>query len=236
MQRKRGIIETSPKDTFLFKREIADVIDIFNRNKINGMRIKYFKKGETLFFMGEVTEYVYFILTERVLLLRVLRDGKLFGNILKCGHFVGEYLDDEELAEVVAMDDLLALEIPKQVFVNKLMRIPEFQRVILENDAKRRKLEAKALNWICFNHNAKLKVAKALYHFAKYIFYENEKDGVITIPLSRRMFGNIVNLERETVCRIIKNLADEGIVVNRRKCKILIRAKRLEDLNHYYSC
>ncbi|MBS4536348.1 Crp/Fnr family transcriptional regulator [Clostridium sp. D2Q-14] len=218
--RKVSIFSVLPEE------QLSEITD-----KIN---IKTFKKGEMLFFEGDISDKLFLINKGKVKAFRYTKDGKeQIIYILAEGDFVGDMslIKEEEFKfNAEAMEDSNVCILTKKDFDKILLENPDIalktlrvihDRVVsLEEQVQR--LGTKDIE---------SRLAGLLLGLIKDFGTPKERIVELDIPLSREDMANYIGSTRETVSRKLSVFQDEGIIELIGNKKIIIKElNKLEDL------
>ena len=185
------------------------------------IRIKTFRKNETILHEEDTNEYMYTILSGKVKVIQTSEDGK--ETILamhKTGDFFGEMslIDGKTMpATVLAMEETLTAIISKQEFILLI----SMQGKVLE------KLLIILCTWLreswnkiqMLNFNNAAQRIKMLFSMLSAEYGEKSVDAItLNIKLTHQDIANMAGVTRETVTRVIdKWQRDKEITVLKNK-------------------
>jgi CRP/FNR family cyclic AMP-dependent transcriptional regulator len=184
-----------------------------------------FPRGAHLFFEGERSDHVTLIVSGRVKIAYVTRDGKeVVLAIRGAGELLGELsaIDGEpRSAEATAIETVDAVIVPAHEFRAFLQDHPRVALVLLEmlsrrlRDADRKRIEFG-------EHDSVGRVARRLVEMAQR-FGEAEGSGVrIALPLSQEELAGWTGSSRESVAKALGVLRQRGwIETGRRRIVVL---------------
>lgn len=204
----------------------AELSDELLREVADHIERKYFKKGELIFQVGELSDRLYIINSGRVKIYNYTRDGKeQILYILNEGDFIGEMslLKTGSFEfNAMALEDTSLCIISKQHFDSIIKKNPDITIKILEALHDRIiKLETLVQN--LNTKEIEPRIATILLGFLK----ESGKtavDGVVLeLPLNREEMGNFIGTTRETISRKLTAMQDEGILEFEGNKKVIIR-------------
>jgi len=192
---------------------------------------KTVKKGETIFDEGDKLDGVYCVRSGVSKLSKLSENGK--DQIVKLatkGEIIGQRsVIAEETANLSAKaaGDMEVCFIPKDAIVHTLHNNPNFAVEVLRHMAHDLK-EADDVIVNMSQKTVKQRVAEA-FLYLKNNFGE-DKDGFLTLALSREDYANVVGTATESCIRIISEFKKKGLIITKGK-KIGIADERgLKDL------
>lgn len=170
------------------------------------------RPGETLFRQGEPSTGVHAVVHGRIALtVRSPRGRERVSDIIGAGRSFGEaimFLEKPYIVSAKALTDALVLHIAKETVFAELDHNPRFARRIIaalsaKLEASVRELESYALG-------------SASRRFAAWLLRASRagEAGVatLTLPASKRAVASKLNLSAEHLSRILRELADEGLI------------------------
>ncbi|HJW10699.1 MAG TPA: Crp/Fnr family transcriptional regulator [Albitalea sp.] len=169
------------------------------------------KRGQTLFRKGDPATGMYVVVYGEVKLVSITpaRGARLSG-VVGPGQSFGEpvmFLERPALVEAQAASDALLLHLPKEAVFAEIERSPKFARRMIAGLSKRieslvRELERQA-------------IGSGSQRFIAYLLRRG-RDGpgpiVITLPAAKAQIASQLNLTPEHFSRILRELADAGLV------------------------
>lgn len=204
--------------SILKEEQLAEVTD-----KIN---IKKFKKGEMLFFEGDISDKLFLINKGKIKAFRYTKDGKeQIIYILAEGDFIGdmslikegefkfnaEAMEDSHVC-ILTKDDFDKILLNNPDIALKILKVIHDRVVNLEDQIQR--LGTKDIE---------SRLAGLLLSLIKDFGTPKEKVVELDIPLSREDMANYIGSTRETVSRKLSSLQDEGIIDLVGNKKIIIK-------------
>jgi CRP/FNR family transcriptional regulator len=171
----------------------------------NTIRIKVFRKNETILHEEDTNEYMYTILSGSVKVIQITDEGR--ETILamhKTGDFFGEMslIDGKTMpATVLALEDTHTAIISKREF-RDLMSTEKVLDNLLVILCTRLRESWNKIQMLNFN-NAAHRI-KMLFTMLSYEYGEKDTDGVtLNIKLTHQNIANMTGITRETVTRVI---------------------------------
>ncbi|MBS4537633.1 Crp/Fnr family transcriptional regulator [Clostridium sp. D2Q-11] len=204
--------------SILQEEQLAEVTD-----KIN---IKKFKKGEMLFFEGDISDKLFLINKGKIKAFRYTKDGKeQIIYILAEGDFIGDMSlikEGEFKFNAEAMEDSNVCILTKDDFDKILLNNPDIALKILKVIHERvANLEDQIQR--LGTKDIESRLAGLLLSLIKDFGTPMDTIVELDIPLSREDMANYIGSTRETVSRKLSSLQDEGIIELIGNKKIIIK-------------
>jgi CRP/FNR family transcriptional regulator, cyclic AMP receptor protein len=185
------------------------------------IRIKTFRKNETILHEEDTNEYMYTILSGKVKVIQTSEDGK--ETILamhKTGDFFGEMslIDGKTMpATVLAMEETLTAIISKQEFILLISMQGKVLEKLLIILCTRLRESWNKIQMLNFNNAAQR--IKMLFSMLSAEYGEKSVDAItLNIKLTHQDIANMAGVTRETVTRVIdKWQRDKEITVLKSK-------------------
>ena len=185
------------------------------------IRIKTFRKNETILHEEDTNEYMYTILSGKVKVIQTSEDGK--ETILamhKTGDFFGEMslIDGKTMpATVLAMEETLTAIISKQEFILLISMQGKVLEKLLIILCTRLRESWNKIQMLNFNNAAQR--IKMLFSMLSAEYGEKSVDAItLNIKLTHQDIANMAGITRETVTRVIdKWQRDKEITVLKNK-------------------
>jgi len=185
------------------------------------IRIKTFRKNETILHEEDTNEYMYTILSGKVKVIQTSEDGK--ETILamhKTGDFFGEMslIDGKTMpATVLAMEETLTAIISKQEFILLISMQGKVLEKLLIILCTRLRESWNKIQMLNFNNAAQR--IKMLFSMLSAEYGEKSVDAItLNIKLTHQDIANMAGVTRETVTRVIdKWQRDKEITVLKNK-------------------
>ncbi len=185
-----------------------------------------YKKGQTIFFQGDVADKLYIVNKGKIKVFRYTKEGKeQILYILSDGDFIGDLslLKKGKLEfNAEALEDTAICTLTKEDFDKILADNPGITLRILEV-VHDRVVNLENLVQRLSTKDVESRVIGVLLSLVK--DFGKETDGVVELelPLSREEIGNYSGLTRETVSRTLTSMQEEGLIELIGNKKILIR-------------
>lgn len=183
-----------------------------------GAVAKKYKKGEFIFYEGEVPHFYYQLIDGKVKIFNINEDGKEYtqGDFTK-GESFGEppiFVDEPYPSTAVTTEDSIILKITKEKYIELLDEYPNLQKKIIKQFARRiydKSVTAREI----INNAPETRVLSFLNSYKKRYGYNNTE---IKIPYTRQEIANFTGLRVETVIRTLNKMKNENKVkiVNRK--------------------
>jgi CRP/FNR family transcriptional regulator len=209
------------------KAPILSILDDTQLKKVIGkITRKKYKKGQILFFEGDVSDKFYIINKGKVKIFKYTKEGKeQILYILSEGDFIG-YLSLLKKGKfdfnAEALDDVNMCILTKDAFDDIVKKNPEISLKILES-LHDRVVSLENLVKILSTKDIEARIADLLKVFAREFGHEEEEGIIIDMPLSREEMANYIGVTRETMSRKLSAMEDEGILELIGNKKIIIK-------------
>jgi CRP/FNR family transcriptional regulator len=204
-----------------FKHLTHDQLTLVNENRYEAT----FKPGEIILKQGSPSSNALFISTGMAKTYIEGLNGKNFiMSIALPGRLIlgpGAYVDSRHSYTVSAITPVQACFINFEIFKELVRTNGAFAEGLLQDISAK---SLRSLNRMVNLSQKKMhgRLADALLYFADVVFNNNEYDMI----LSRQELGEMTNMAKECVVRILKELEDSGVVYSdSSKIKILDREK-----------
>jgi len=204
-----------------FQHLTKEELNLVNENRYEAT----FKPGETIMKQGSPTSNALFMASGMAKTYIEGLNGKNFIlSIALPGRLImgpGAYVDSRHTYSVAAITAVQACFINFEIF-RQLVRINEaFAESLIEDISAKSQL---TLNRMVSLSQKKMhgRLADTLLYFSDVVFKNNEYEMI----LSRQELGEMTNMAKECVVRILKELEDSGVIYSdSSKIKILDREK-----------
>jgi len=216
--------ENCPHQWKNFQHLTKDELNLVNENRYEAA----FNPGEIILKQGSPTSNALFISTGLAKLYIEGLNGKNFiMSIAMPGRLIvgpGAYVDSRHTYTVAAITSVHACFINFDILKQLVRTNGAFAQGLLED------ISAKSLGSLTRMVNLSQKkmhgrLADALLYFSNVVFNNNEYEMI----LSRQELGEMTNMAKECVVRILKELEDSGVVYSdSSKIKILDREKLIQ--------
>jgi CRP/FNR family transcriptional regulator, cyclic AMP receptor protein len=170
------------------------------------IRIKTFRKNETILHEEDTNEYMYTILSGKVKVIQTSEDGR--ETILamhKTGDFFGEMslIDGKTMpATVLAMEETLTAIISKKEFISLISMQGKVLEKLLIILCTRLRESWNKIQMLNFNNAAER--IKMLFTILSAEYGEKSADAItLNIKLTHQDIANMAGITRETVTRVI---------------------------------
>jgi len=182
-------------------------VDIFNKNRYEAA----FKPGEILIKQGSPTSSVLFLAKGVAKTYIEGSNGKNFIlDIIMPGKLIvgpGAYVDSRHTFSVAALTAVHACFISFDIFRNLVRtNIPFAESLLSDFSEKSIRTQSQLINLTRKKMPGRL--ADALLYFSNEIFKSDEYEMI----LSRQELGEMTNMARECVVRILKELEESGVI------------------------
>ena len=207
-----------------FEHLTKEELDLVNENRYEAT----FKPGEIIIKQGSPTSNALFMATGMAKTYIEGSNGKNFViSIALPGRLIlgpGAYVDSRHTYTVAAITSVQACFINFEIFKQIVRSNGNFAESLLED------ISAKSLNTLNRMVNLSQKkmhgrLADALLYFSDVVFKSDDYEMI----LSRQELGEMTNMAKECVVRILKELEETGVIYSdSSKIKILNREKLLQ--------
>ena len=201
-------------------------------DKING---RSYKKGEMIFFEGELSDKLYVINSGKVKIFKYTKEGKeQILYIVSSGDFLGDLSllkKDEFKFNAEALEDVNICELTKDDFDKAVKQSPEIALKILEVLYER---IAKLENLVqsLSTKDIEARISGLLLGLIKDFGIPEDDIIRLELPLSREDMANYIGVTRETISRKLNSMQEEGIIeLIGNKTIVLNDLEYLEELN-----
>lgn len=196
-------------------REIADMV--VHRN---------YKKGQIVFFEGDISDKLYIINKGKVKIFKYTKEGKeQILYILTNGDFTGDLslLKKSKLEfNAEALEDTAVCTLTKEDFDKILEKNPQITLKILEV-VHDRLVSLENLIQRLSTKDVETRIAGVILTLIDNFGKETKEGIVLELPLSREEIGNYSGLTRETVSRTLTSMQDSGLIELVGNKKIIIK-------------
>lgn len=174
-----------------------------------------FKKGQVIFFEGDVSDKFYIINYGKIKTFKHTREGKeQILYILGEGDFIGDLSLLKKSAfkyNAEALEDVGVCTLAKDDFDRILKESPEISLRILES-IHDRLIDLENLVQTLSTKDVEARIAGLLINFSKN--FGTQKDGkiILDMALTREEMANFIGVTRETMSRKLSSMQDEGII------------------------
>lgn len=207
--------------------QLKEITDKINR--------RAYKKGEMIFFEGEVSDKLYVINSGKVKIFKYTKEGKeQILYIVSTGDFLGDLSllkKDEFKFNAEALEDVSICELTKDDFDKAVKENPEIALKILEVLYER---IAKLENLVqsLSTKDIETRISGLLLGLIKDFGIPENNIVRLELPLSREDMANYIGVTRETISRKLNSMQEEGIIkLIGNKTIVLNDLEYLEDLN-----
>jgi CRP/FNR family transcriptional regulator, anaerobic regulatory protein len=215
---------------------IFSSLPVSELQKINALiRKKEYKKGETLFYKGDIANHLFIVRYGKVKLfemfqegrqqtIRILIPGDIFGELVLFSNHQPYTLNAEALLDcgicLISRDDF------NQLIINN----PEISLDIMKTLAHRLALAEHSMGDLTLK-NIDQRVAAWLMELLEREGIKTQEGYSITITLPRHEIANIVGTTRETLSRKLTRMQEDGIIkVNGHRNIVIVDKEQLAAL------
>lgn len=185
-----------------------------------------YKKGQIIFFEGDISDKLYIVNKGKVKIFRYTKEGKeQILYILTNGDFTGDLslLKKGKLEfNAEALEDTAVCTLTKEDFDKILEKNPEITFKILEV-VHDRLVNLENLIQRLSTKDVESRIIGVLVSFIKDFGKEDNQGILLELPLSREEIGNYSGLTRETVSRTLTSMQDSGVIELVGNKKIIIK-------------
>nr|WP_272509049.1 Crp/Fnr family transcriptional regulator [Clostridium ganghwense] len=194
-----------------------------------------YKKGETIFFQGDVSEKLYIVSKGKIKIFKHTKEGKeQILYILSNGGVIGALnllKKDKFDFNAEALENTRVCTLNKEDFDNVIIKNPQITLKILEK-VYDRVVNVENLVQRLSTKDVEAKVAGVLLSLIKDFGVETEKGIILDMSLNREEMGSYAGITRETISRKLAVMQEEGIIELIGNKKILI--KDIETLKNIF--
>ncbi|HIP36291.1 MAG TPA: response regulator [Crocinitomix sp.] len=179
----------------------------------NEKRVKKYNKKDTIYYEGDIPNFLYFVNTGKVKTYKMNRDGKEFvTNLYKKGDFLGykSLIADEAYEETAAaLENVELTLIPKDDFLHLLYSSKEVSTKFIKMLAGSIDVKQQELLNLAYD-TVRKRVADSLLKLeAK---YKQENQDHFNIAISRDDLASIVGTATESVIRTLSEFKHDGYI------------------------
>lgn len=185
------------------------------RARVAGLMVRrYFSRGETLFHEGDPAECVHFLVEGHVLVRRTTRRGDraaftVMGPGEACGELALLSPQARRTSSVEALERVVTLALDARAFAVLTTQRPEVNRLLVDLLAARvRRLSDQLVDALYATVEDRV-VRRLLDLCAIY----GMDSGEATLPLTQSDLAELAGASRPVTNRVLRGLADEGLVV-----------------------
>jgi CRP-like cAMP-binding protein len=213
------------QDSSIFSGSSEDEI-----KKLAGMsNTCHFRKGDVIYTQGDSPDYIYVFHSGRIKYFSMTVTGKTviarFTNGTDLGGIANLFAGDPRWLTAQAMEDIQALRIPRQNFL-------EFVRSNPGLALKIQGLMEQFLHGL-FNRFKAAVVSPAEQRVVDVLYELCEKFGT-ALPFRDEDIANVVGITRETTVRAMRRLRVMGIVRSKKSLITIVDLERLRSLTEEY--
>ncbi|MFA5523494.1 MAG: Crp/Fnr family transcriptional regulator [Tissierellales bacterium] len=194
---------------------------------------KNFKKGQIIFFEGDISDKLYVINKGKIKIFKYTREGKeQILYILSEGDFVGDLSllkKDEFKFNAEALEDANICVLAKDDFDDMLKENPEISINILQV-VYDRVIKLENLIQSLSTKDIEARIAGLLLSFVKDFGIRKGNFIELELPLSREDIANYIGVTRETISRKLGSMQDQGVIDLIGSKRIII--KDIEELEY----
>ncbi len=195
---------------------------------------KRFQKNRIVLAEEETSQYMYFIFSGKVRIVKKNEDGReQIIAIHKKGDYFGEMslLDGKTShATVIAHEDAVIGLMHKMDFEYHLMNHKRISRKFIGLLCHRLRDAWKMIKILSFN-NAEHRVMVALDSLRELYGVKDARGIIINIKLTHRMIANYASVARETATRSLKKLVNAGDIIILENRSLLLRDSFFRKMN-----
>lgn len=170
-------------------------------------------RGDVLFREGEPSAAIHALVLGRVKLASRGVDGReQLVDLVGPGRTFGEpvmFLEKPYIVTATALADTVVLSVSKQAIFAELARNPHFASRIIGTLSQRVEALVHELQDYALGSGARRFVAWLLRHARE---TTPSRETTVTLPASKRMLAMRLNLSAEHLSRILRELADDGLI------------------------
>ncbi|MGV6860526.1 MAG: response regulator [Putridiphycobacter sp.] len=193
-------------------------------------RVKKFSKKDTIYYEGDLPNFLYFLNSGKVKTYKMNRDGKEFvANLYKAGDFLGykSLIADEPYEETAAaLEETELSMIPKEDFLHLLYSSKEVSSKFIKMLAGSIDVKQQELINLAYD-TVRKRVADSLLKLeAK---YKNENQEQFNIAISRDDLASIVGTATESVIRTLSEFKHDGYIAIKGSNITILQPEKLKN-------
>ncbi len=196
--------------------------------------LRRYDKREFVFHAKKQTEYVYFLISGKVIeysmtlqgkrkILFVLGEGALLNDYIFTRHTPAIYCDTIETSTI--------LQIPNDRFVEIMKGDCAFCLAIMKDQEKKYQRLIHQLKNSVGNINMNRKIAAKLWKLGRDFGIPRGEETEIDIGISVNMLADMLGTSRENTSRLLKNMMEQGLIRHEKR-RLIIRD--MSRLAHFY--
>ncbi|MFT9486726.1 MAG: Crp/Fnr family transcriptional regulator [Tepidibacillus sp.] len=174
-----------------------------------------FKKGQVIFFEGDVSDKFYIINQGKIKTFKHTREGKeQILYILAEGDFIGDLSLLKKSTfqyNAEALEDVHVCILSKDDFDQILKENPEISLRILES-VHDRLVNLENLVQTLSTKDVEARIAGLLVSLSESFGIKEERKVILEMALTREEMANFIGVTRETISRKLSGLQEEGII------------------------
>lgn len=215
-------------------------------NNLNCFEIKKYRKGKYIFYQGDDSYFVFYLIKGKVSIKKICYKDIIFLGTFFFDKWFGieeVLLNTIHFHDVIVDEDSIIISISKFNF-QKLMKIDKFKDLIIKELLKNFKYfeskitldppEIKIIKFFLSYYN-NLKRKNNIYDNNNNNNDNNNDNNVIIINITQENLADFLNLTRETVNKYLKKLEKTKIIkLQRGKIIILDKSKMVNVLNNFF--
>ncbi len=191
--------------------------------------MKSAKKSDHLFLEGDIASAFYYIVNGRFKIYKVSAGGlEHILEILEDGSLIAEAaIFDRETypAYCQALEESVLIKIPKDKFIEMIIRQPDLSLKILNAYSKRLRYFVSQI--------VKLSMQDVKSRFARYLLEKSEKTDnkfICNLNISKKELASLLGTIPETLSRVLRLLKEEGIIEENGNRIVILDRKRLKEM------
>ncbi|NEX60893.1 Crp/Fnr family transcriptional regulator [Noviherbaspirillum galbum] len=194
------------------------------------LRFRQYGRREVVLQKGGVGDSLLFLLMGQMQVVDITEDGRAIGlRMLKPGDFFGEIAvinGSTRSASVVALSPVLVAFLPRQTAVHLFSHSPSVANQMLRHLAEKVQRDSEFRALLSINNTSR--------RICSYLELIKQKgadnvEAVENLP-THQDIANMINTSRETVSRVLANLASQGIVLKDSHRLIICKPAALQRL------
>jgi CRP-like cAMP-binding protein len=226
-------MEFDAEKYFLKSSSFFDFLTEKERTWVNSYLVrKEYKKGQILFKEGSYSKGVFIVVKGKVKIYGTNEEGKeSIVYLYRKGDYFGYRPllgDDPHPVSAAAVDQVMVLFIPADIFMEVLEKSNRLAKRLLFNLAKEFSVWIHKLTTFS-NYSVKERVAISLLILNMTYQSDKTKNKRVVISLNRTDFASFVGTAKENLVRILRVLKDEKIISAERTNIIVLRSQALVD-------
>ncbi|MCR3920985.1 MAG: Crp/Fnr family transcriptional regulator [Firmicutes bacterium] len=186
---------------------------------------KTLKKGDYLFYQGQLADTLYLIKDGAVKLVQFTEQGKeLIIDVVGRGQVVGEtalFKQQQNLCDAVALETVHVCSFSLAQFEALIEIRPQIALQIISNLGHKLYISMQRLG-DATNHSVESKVLALLFRLAQEHGHETLNGHIIELTLTQEDIANMIGASRVMVAQVLKQFSQDGIIAKQGKYYLIL--------------